>query len=39
MKFLPYNPEQGYLLPPRLKDVLGENTLCFSSPGWWSDWI
>ena len=23
MKFLPYNPEQAYLLPPRVADVLG----------------
>lgn len=29
MKFLRYNPEQAYLLPPSVKDVLGENHLCF----------
>lgn len=29
MKFLPYNPDQAYLLPPNVKDVLGENHLCF----------
>lgn len=29
MKFLPYNPDQAYLLPPSVKDVLGENHLCF----------
>jgi transposase len=29
MKFLPYNPEQGYLLPPSVKDVRGEKHLCF----------
>jgi transposase len=29
MRFLPYNPEQAYLLPPSVKDVLGENHLCF----------
>jgi transposase len=29
MKFLPYNPEQAYLLPPSVKDVLGEKNLCF----------
>jgi len=29
MRFLPYNPEQAYLLPPNVKDVLGENHLCF----------
>ncbi len=27
--FLPYNPDQAYLLPPSVKDVLGENHLCF----------
>jgi transposase len=29
MKFLPYSPEQGYLLPPSVRDVLGENHVCF----------
>jgi transposase len=29
MKFLPYNPEQGYLLPPNVREVLGESHLCF----------
>ena len=29
MKFLPYNPEQAFLLPPSVKDVLGEKHLCF----------
>jgi hypothetical protein len=29
MKFLTYNPEQGYLLPPSVRDVLGENHVCF----------
>ena len=29
MKFLVYNPEQAYLLPPSVKDVLGEKHLCF----------
>lgn len=28
-KFLEYNPEQGYLLPPRVDEVLGANHLCF----------
>ena len=28
-KFLDYNPEQGYLLPPRVCDVLGPGHLCF----------
>jgi transposase len=29
MKFLTYNPEQGYLLPPSVREVLGENHVCF----------
>ena len=29
MKFLTYNPEQAYLLPPSVRDVLGEDHLCF----------
>ena len=29
MKFLTYNPEQAYLLPPSVREVLGENHLCF----------
>ncbi len=29
MRFLPYNREQAYLLPPSVKDVLGEDHLCF----------
>lgn len=28
-KFLDYNPEQAYLLPPSVRDVLGPNHLCF----------
>jgi len=28
-RFLPYNPEQGYLLPPSVKDELGADHLCF----------
>ena len=27
--FLEYNPEQGYLLPPSVREVLGEEHLCF----------
>lgn len=27
--FLEYNPEQAYLLPPNVRDVLGEEHLCF----------
>ena len=27
--FLEYNPEQAYLLPPSVRDVLGEEHLCF----------
>lgn len=29
MRFLPYSPDQAYLLPPSVKDVLGEDHLCF----------
>ena len=29
MKFLPYEPDQAWLLPPSVKDVLGEAHLCF----------
>jgi transposase len=28
-RFLPYNPEQAYLLPPSVKDVLGADHLAF----------
>jgi transposase len=28
-RFLPYNPDQAYLLPPNVKDVLGENHIVF----------
>jgi transposase len=28
-RFLPYEPEQAYLLPPSVKDELGEDHLCF----------
>jgi transposase len=31
--FYDYNPEQAYLLPPRIRDVLGENHLCFFVSG------
>ena len=27
--FLEYNPEQAYLLPPSVREVLGEEHLCF----------
>src|ERR1700684_1964866 len=27
--FYEYNPEQGYLLPPSVRDVLGQEHLCF----------
>src|SRR5712675_118560 len=27
--FYEYNPEQGYLLPPNVREVLGEKHLCF----------
>lgn len=29
MNFLPYEPDQAWLLPPSVKDVLGEDHLCF----------
>jgi transposase len=29
MKFLPYEPDQAWLLPPSVKDVLGNDHLCF----------
>ena len=29
MRFLVYNPDEAYLLPPSVKDVLGEDHLCF----------
>ena len=29
MKYLPYEPDQAWLLPPHVKDVLGEDHLCF----------
>lgn len=28
-RFLPYSPDQAYLLPPNVKDVLGENHIVF----------
>jgi transposase len=28
-RFLPYEPDQAYLLPPSVKDELGEDHLCF----------
>ena len=28
-KFLEYNPDQAYLLPPSVRDVLGSGHLCF----------
>ena len=28
-RFMPYSPEQAYLLPPSVKDVLGAGHLCF----------
>jgi transposase/IS5 family transposase len=29
MRFLPYSPDQGYLLPPSVREVLGEEHLSF----------
>jgi hypothetical protein len=31
--FLDYNPEQAYLLPPTVREVLGEGHLCFFARG------
>ena len=28
-KFLDYNPDQAYLLPPSVRDVLGEGHWCY----------
>jgi len=28
-RFLPYQPDQAYLLPPSVRDELGEDHLCF----------
>ena len=28
-RYLPYNPDQAYLLPPNVKDVLGQDHLVF----------
>jgi transposase len=28
-RFLPYSPDQAYLLPPSVKDELGNDHLCF----------
>ena len=28
-RFRAYNPDQAYLLPPNVKDILGENHLAF----------
>ena len=37
--FYDYTPEQAYLLPPSVRDVLGEKHLCFFVSGAWSAWI
>jgi transposase/IS5 family transposase len=29
MRFLPYSPDQAYLLPPSVKDILSDEHLCF----------
>ena len=29
MRFLPYSPDQAYLVPPSVREVLGEEHLCF----------
>ncbi len=38
--FYEYNPEQGYLLPPSVREVLGKGDyLCFSCMRRWKSWI
>ena len=39
MKFLPYNPEQAYLLPPRVAECWVRSISVFFCVGWWIDWI
>jgi hypothetical protein len=34
-KCLDYNPDQAYLLPPSVRDVLGSGHLCFLSGERW----
>jgi hypothetical protein len=29
MNFLPYRPDQAFLLPPSVKDIWGDDHLCF----------
>jgi len=39
-KFFDYNPDQAYLLPPSVRDVLGGRASVFFSCGrWWPSWI
>jgi hypothetical protein len=33
MRFMAYNPDQAYLLPPNVKDILNEGHLCFFVQG------
>jgi hypothetical protein len=36
MRFIPYSPDQGYLLPPNVHDIWGGGTCAFLSAGWWT---
>ncbi len=38
MKFLTYNPEQAYLLPPSVREVLEKITSVFLCTELWSGW-
>jgi len=32
MRFIPYSPDQGFLLPPNLRDILVSGHRCFIVP-------
>ena len=38
-RFHHYDPEQMYLLPPSVAEVLSEEHLCFHGIGWWKRWM
>jgi hypothetical protein len=37
--FYEYNAEQGYLLPPNVREALGKRTCVFSCMKRWRNWI
>lgn len=39
MKYLPYEADQAWLLPPSVKDVLGRIICAFLSTRWSNAWI